>query len=259
MQTHDRARRSLEYCIYQRELKDVGDMLDQIEEGRNKDIDEANSRREEFNQREKELSTIRRRLSTLREELSALQTEHDELSEERREVTKARTQVDCLVRDAEDASRSLAARRADVVAEFEKIEASIAAKETELDNSARPDYEAKKQEQEKAHAELEELQVTLGGLYARQGRRGQFRSKQERDQHLQGLIDRQEEALEARRSREEALVQERDETEKERQEVEARRVELRKELDGQKGKLKEYLDELKRLNEENAEQNEHRK
>ncbi|KAG0656747.1 Structural maintenance of chromosomes protein 3 [Rhodotorula mucilaginosa] len=258
-QTHDRARRSLEYCIYQRELKDVGDMLDQIEEGRNKDIDEANSRREEFNQREKELSTIRRRLSTLREELSALQTEHDELSEERREVTKARTQVDCLVRDAEDASRSLATRRADVVAELEKIEASIADKETELANSARPDFEAKKQEQEKAHAELEELQVTLGGLYARQGRRGQFRSKQERDQHLQGLIDRQEEALEARRSREEALVQERDETEKERQEVEARRVELRKELDGQKGKLKEYLDELKRLNEENAEQSEHRK
>ncbi|KWU47379.1 RecF/RecN/SMC protein [Rhodotorula sp. JG-1b] len=258
-QTHDRARRSLEYCIYQRELKDVGDMLDQIEEGRNKDIDEANSRREEFNQREKELSTIRRHLSTLREELAALQTEHDELSEERREVTKARTQVDCLVRDAEDASRSLAARRADVVAELEKVEASIADKETELDDSARPDYEAKKQEQEKAHAELEELQVTLGGLYARQGRRGQFRSKQERDQHLQGLIVRQEEALEARRSREEALVQERDETEKERQEVEARRVELRKELDGQKGKLKEYLDELKRLNEENAEQSEHRK
>lgn len=234
-------------------------MLDQIEEGRNKDIDDANSRREEFNQREKELSTIRRRLSTLREELSALQTEHAELSEERREVTKARTQVDCLVRDAEDASRSSAARRADIVAELERIEASIAHKEAELDGSARPAYEAKKQEEEKAQAELEELQVTLGGLYARQGRRGQFRTKQERDQHLQGLIDRQEEALAARRLREEALVQERDETEKERQEVEARRVELRKDLDGQKGKLKEYLDELKRLQEENAEQNEHRK
>ncbi|GAA5861222.1 hypothetical protein JCM3774_002232 [Rhodotorula dairenensis] len=230
-QTHDRARRSLEYCIYQRELKDVGDMLDQIEEGRNKDIDDANSRREEFNQREKELSAIRRRLSTLREELAALQTEHAELSEERREVTKARTQVDCLVRDAEDASRSSAARRADVVAELERTEASIAEKEAELEETARPEYEAKKQEQEQAEAELEELQVTLGGMYARQGRRGQFRSRQERDQHLQGLLDQQEEALEARRSREEAL----------------------------KGKLKEYLDELKRLQEENAEQNEHRK
>ncbi|GAA5987111.1 hypothetical protein JCM10908_001030 [Rhodotorula pacifica] len=258
-QEHDRTRRSLEYCIYQRELKDVGDMLDQIEEGRNKDIDEANTRREEFNLREKELSTIRRRLSTLREELSALQTEHAELSEERREVTKARTQVDCLVRDAEDASRSSAARRADVVAELERTEAAIVEKEAELDETARPDYNAKKEEQEKAQAELDELQVTLGGLYARQGRRGQFRTKQERDQHLQGLIDRQEEALEARRSREEALVQEREETERERQEVEARRVERRKELDGQKGKMKEYLDELKRLHEENGEQNEHRK
>ena len=55
-QTLDRSRRSLEYCIYQRELQDVGDMLDQIEEERRRDVDNANSKREEFNGREKELS-----------------------------------------------------------------------------------------------------------------------------------------------------------------------------------------------------------
>lgn len=55
-QTFDRSRRSLEYCIYQRELQDVGDMLDQIEEERRRDVDNANSKREEYNGREKELS-----------------------------------------------------------------------------------------------------------------------------------------------------------------------------------------------------------
>lgn len=60
-QTFDRSRRSLEYCIYQRELQDVGDMLDQIEEERRRDVDNANSKREEYNGREKELS-VRSRL-----------------------------------------------------------------------------------------------------------------------------------------------------------------------------------------------------
>lgn len=76
-QDHDKKRRSLEYRIYQRELKDVGDALDsvsahqqathrrtdacllrslglsQIEEERRRDVDNANSRREEANDRQK--------------------------------------------------------------------------------------------------------------------------------------------------------------------------------------------------------------
>ncbi|BGP54977.1 Structural maintenance of chromosomes protein 3 [Rhodotorula sphaerocarpa] len=241
-QTHDRARRSLEYCIYQRELQDVGEMLDRIEDERNRDIDTANTRREEFNQREKELAS-----------------EHADLSEERRELTKARTQVDCLVRDAEDASRSSEGRRADVTSELERVEASIAEKEKELGEETRPAFEAKRAEQTEEQDQLDKVQVTLNGLYARQGRRGQLRTRAERDEHLQGLIDAKQEATASRKAREATLVREQEETEKERQEVEAKRVELRNELDAQKAKASEYVREVKRLEEESAEQNEHRK
>ena len=52
----DRTRRSLEYSIYQRELKEVGDAFEMLEEDRRRDVDNANSKRTEFNDREKEMS-----------------------------------------------------------------------------------------------------------------------------------------------------------------------------------------------------------
>lgn len=205
------------------------------------------------------IQDIRRRLATLQETLSALQSEHADLSEERRELTKARTQVDCLVRDAEDVSRSSEGRRADVTSELERVEASIAEKEKELDEETRPAFGAKRAEQTEEQDQLDKVQVTLNGLYARQGRRGQFRTRAERDEHLQGLIDAKQEGIASRKARKATLVREQEETEKERQEVEAKRVELRNELDAQKAKASEYVREVKRLEEESAEQNEHRK
>ncbi|BGP07249.1 Structural maintenance of chromosomes protein 3 [Rhodotorula toruloides] len=258
-QTHDRARRSLEYCIYQRELKDVGDALDQIEEERRRDVDNANSKREEFVAREKELSNIHSRLSALRETLSALATEHSDLSTERRDLTKLRTQVDCLVRDAEDASRSSAERKAELEDELERVEKECSEKENELEREARPEWETKRDEEEAGKEELEGLQVALRGLYAKQARRGQFRSKQERDAHLDGLVKRNEEVLQTRKRREAALVREREETEKELADVQGRRKEMRQEVDSRKDRTREVQDEISRLKEQFVEKNEQRK
>lgn len=195
----------------------------------------------------------------LNETLAALKSEHADLVDERGALTRARTQVDCLVRDAEEASRSTEARRNDVESELERVEAAIEKKEAKLRDEAQPAFQAKKDEQEQAQAELDQLQVTLNGLYARQGRRGQFRTRSERDDHLQKLIDQSDEVLKTRRAREEALVREHEETEKERKEAEAKRAQLRTELDSQKEKARQYVDELKRLQNENGDRAEHRK
>lgn len=205
------------------------------------------------------MQDIRQRLDALNETLSALKSEHADLVDERGELTRARTQVDCLVRDAEEASRSTEARRHDIESELERVEAEIEEKEAKLRDEAQPAFEAKKDEQEQAQAELGRFQVTLNGLHARQGRRSQFRTRAERDEHLQGLIDGNDDVLKTRRAREEALVREHEETEKERKEAEAKRAQLRNELDSQKGKARQYVDELKRLQNENVERAEHRK
>lgn len=55
-QDKDKERRCLEYALYQRELEEVGEALEEIEEDRKADVHGANVRREKFNEREKEIS-----------------------------------------------------------------------------------------------------------------------------------------------------------------------------------------------------------
>ena len=54
-QEKDKERRCLEYALYQRELVEVGETLEEIEEDRRTEVHGANLRREKFNEREKEI------------------------------------------------------------------------------------------------------------------------------------------------------------------------------------------------------------
>ncbi|BGP39221.1 Structural maintenance of chromosomes protein 3 [Rhodotorula kratochvilovae] len=257
-QTLDRSRRSLEYCIYQRELQDVGDMLDQIEDERRRDVDSANSRREEFNGREKELSNLAARLSTLRESLSTLATEHRELSAEKRDMARAVSGLECDVADAEDAARSGAEKRQRAEADLERVESEISAKEGELD-ALLPEWERARDDEAKTQEEVDQGEVTRRQLFAKQGRRGQFRTRAERDEHLAGSVQRHEETLEARRAREEAIERDRTETEKARDEAETQRRELREDADGRKERMLALQEEIKKLRKAQEEKNEQRK
>lgn len=54
-QEKDKERRCLEYALYQRELEEVGEALEEIEEERRGEIHGANVRREQYESREKEI------------------------------------------------------------------------------------------------------------------------------------------------------------------------------------------------------------
>jgi chromosome segregation ATPase len=54
-QEKDKERRCLEYALYQRELEEVGEALEEIEEERRGEVHGANMRREQFDTREKDI------------------------------------------------------------------------------------------------------------------------------------------------------------------------------------------------------------
>lgn len=54
-QDKDKERRCLEYALYQRELEEVGEALEEIDEERRGEVHGANVRREQFDTREKEI------------------------------------------------------------------------------------------------------------------------------------------------------------------------------------------------------------
>lgn len=59
-QDKDKDRRCLEYALYQRELEEVGEALEEIEEERRGEVHSANVRREQFNDREKQAQACHR-------------------------------------------------------------------------------------------------------------------------------------------------------------------------------------------------------
>lgn len=54
-QNKDKERRCLEYALYQRELEEVGEAIEEIEAERKNEVHNANERRQGFNEREKEI------------------------------------------------------------------------------------------------------------------------------------------------------------------------------------------------------------
>ena len=202
--------------------------------------------------------TLAARLSTLRESLSTLSTEHRELSSEKRDLAKAVSSLECTVADAEDAARSGAERRTSAEAALERVEGDIAAKEGEL-AALLPDWESARADEAATQDEVEQAEVTLRQLFAKQGRRGQFRTRRERDEHLSGLVVRNEATLEQRRGREEGLEREKEATEKERDEAEAQRKLLREQADGRRDRVHELKEEIAALKKAHADKDEQRR
>ncbi|KAM0788840.1 hypothetical protein ACM66B_002925 [Microbotryomycetes sp. NB124-2] len=257
-QKQDRARRSLEYLIYQRELKEVGDALDQIEEERRREVDDANTRREEYAGREKDIQNFATKLADCRQKLDLLKIDHANVSEDRRETTRQKAEVECLINDAEDAGNKDKHRKSQLEKDLRRLDTEITKKEATL-MEVTPAWEDKGEELRKTRQELETAETRLGVLYAKQGRRDQFKTQKERDQHLKRVIAEHAETIKDRRDAESTLQQTLKDAQSELDEVQAQVGKMRGELDGRKGAYEEAQTEQARLLEQEREKVEKRK
>lgn len=256
----------------------------QIEEERRRDIDQSNSRREEFNQREKELSDMNARLQAIADKLEELKAERREGALERRENVKARSSVELGVKEMEESGSEcpflfrsprlgpkLAAvadssrkqgrgqdRLAALERELEKIESDITTAEASLMEST-PAYEDALARHSTLTRSLETAQTTLNALFAKQGRTSQFSSRDERDEHLNELIERNRDTLDKRRKRAEALVNEVRDATGELDAVGERRKQLRNEMEQRKHDVIDSREQVRKLEDERNDKIEQRK
>ncbi|GAA6010091.1 hypothetical protein JCM11491_005863 [Sporobolomyces phaffii] len=257
-QTHDRARRSLEYCIYQRELKDCSEALDSIEEERRRDIDQSNTRREEFNSREKQVADMTARLTEIHDKLEELKLERREGASERRDQVKSRSRVELRVSELEESGQRGEDRLTGLERELDKIQHDITQAEASLMEAA-PQYQDALARESELNQELETAQTTLNALFAKQARSSQFSSRDERDRHLNELIARNAETLAQRRSREQALINEGRQARDDLEQIGERRRELRAIADKRKEDQHELRDQVRKLDQEKNDKSEQRK
>ncbi|KAE9402346.1 RecF/RecN/SMC protein [Gymnopus androsaceus JB14] len=165
-QEKDKERRCLEYALYQRELLDVGEALEELEEERKGEVHGANLRREKWNEREKEVQNLEKDISEAKHALEALSLARQEAQSELTDSIRTRTELQCVIDDLRNADLRAGNRRQTF--------------ETELAKRANETAEKRR---------LGEANARLQALYGKAGRVTRFRTKAERDKFLKQEIE----------------------------------------------------------------------
>ncbi|KAK9897698.1 RecF/RecN/SMC protein [Cystobasidium minutum MCA 4210] len=245
-QVADREKRCTEYCIYQRDLEEVKEALDRIDDDRLNEQRQADVMRTASSAREAEISEAERFIEDQKEQLDLVKLEKEQLEAEKHEAIKAKTQVELIIRDLEDTTSRNAAERETLQAELDDLEDSIAAKEAELE-AMEPKYQDLLSQEAELKAKIEKAEATQQSLYAKQGRAAQFRTQSERDKYLTAQIQSSTATLEGR---EKALEEVAEEIENSKQILEDRRKqenELKETLEARRDEAKKYAATLNDL------------
>ncbi|KAK9764937.1 Structural maintenance of chromosomes protein 3 [Basidiobolus ranarum] len=183
----DRERRCLEYTIYQREQNEIGEALEEIEEDRKREVLGSNQKREKYNQRELEISEAESSIRELQQKIDLLSLEKQQLLEDKQEQVKILANIEMTVSDLEGDLSSDAGLQQRLSQELERITRSINDKEQEL-SRVTPEYESAVRRETELKEGLENGELQLQSLYAKQGRSTQFSSKAQRDRWLKKEI-----------------------------------------------------------------------
>ncbi|KAF0312854.1 Structural maintenance of chromosomes protein 3 [Amphibalanus amphitrite] len=183
-QKWDKMRRSLEYTIHDRELKDNRKKLDDMENQRNNSGKEQEKLKNQLQNAQEKAKTAAKELKDVKSKVGAAKEERDAYNAENQQLLKDRTRLELTIRDLSDEVMGDNKSKERAEQELEKLRQTISQKEGELEKN-RPQYEEMKRKEEECTRELSLKEQKRKELYAKQGRGSQFTSKDQRDQWIQ--------------------------------------------------------------------------
>lgn len=241
-QKWDRIKRSIEYTIYDNEVKEARKKLDKLAE-----------QREELNTRQSKvaselLSAQDRSMNVAAEQrklearFKGLRDEKEALLSEQTERVEKKTELELRIRDLrEDVEKERSGRdKAEDV--LTKLKADIAAKQEEL-NEITPKYTTVGEEMAKLNTDIRIMEQQYKDLCAKQGFRDHYKTVEERDKALSKEIRFYDRQLADTKGQIESIENSLQEEEQEEQELNAKI----RELDWQ---AEECVDHLSKLNQE---------
>lgn len=249
----DRDRRAVEYTLYDKELRRAREGLDDIEQARNEEVDRLSGLHEEVRNMHEQILAVQADEKTKKNALKRNAVYVKSLEKDKTVAMTHKTKLDLECRELEEqlvqGKETLASNKR----ELAKLNTEIAKAEKELSEDVQPAFDEAKTTMTRMTNEREEARKQMEGLYAKQGRGKQFRTKKERDAHLRTQIKE----LESSKTEKEELLHEkqsklsslRKSLVTEGKEVEAKKKELK-----EKTKLLENI--TKNIDEKKRERNE---
>ncbi|CAH1398175.1 unnamed protein product [Nezara viridula] len=183
-QKWDKMRRSLEYCIHDRELKDTKKKLEELEQRLN-NFDEVQKKlAAELKAAQDSAKVAARKLKETKKEVQVAKEERETLSIEQQQLLKDKTKLELTIKDLTDEVQGDDKSKHRAEQELVKLNETIAQREAELEE-LKPRYEAQKKREEECTRELALKEQKRKELYAKQGRGNQFTSRGDRDQWIE--------------------------------------------------------------------------
>nr|XP_016488728.1 PREDICTED: structural maintenance of chromosomes protein 3-like [Nicotiana tabacum] len=235
----DKQRKSLEYTIFDKELHDARQKLNEVEEARKK-VSENSTTMYKAHEKSKELEKLSKDLT---KEIQNLSKGKEAVQKQRTEAIRKRAKLDLDYKDLQEKMSTNIKAKDDAQKQLMLLEREIQETKNAL-NDIRPLHEKQIKEEEDITRGIMDREMKVSILYQKQGRATQFANKAARDKWLQKEIDEYEQVLSSNSTQERKLKDEIDQLNKDMRDLDDiinhRKVEADKKESLISGYLKAY-------------------
>ncbi|EFH57143.1 hypothetical protein ARALYDRAFT_344464 [Arabidopsis lyrata subsp. lyrata] len=184
----DKQRKSLEYTIYEKELHDAREKLEQVEVARTKASEESTRMYDRVEKAQDDSKSLDESLKELTKELQMLYKEKETVEVQQTEAIEKKTKLELDVKDFQDRITGNFQSKNDALEQLITVEREMKDSERELE-AINPLYASYLDKEKQASKRINELEKQLSILYQKQGRATQFSSKAARDKWLRKEIE----------------------------------------------------------------------
>ncbi|KAH3765431.1 structural maintenance of chromosomes protein 3 [Pelomyxa schiedti] len=179
----DKLRRSLEYCLYNKEYTEACNELQQLEENRSNKSEKAAELTGQLIKLQDTIHANEKRAKELSRECAVLNRDKEAIEDDRQELIQRRTIINLDVIDKKEKLSRETEKRDALDREIEEVDAQIAAANSKL-KSITPLCISAAQEYDTLRKQIDASERRIAELYAKQGRVSQFKTVQARNEWL---------------------------------------------------------------------------
>ncbi|KAL4152629.1 hypothetical protein PRNP1_009557 [Phytophthora ramorum] len=184
----DREQRALEYTMYEKELQKVRAEIEALDRHRQEEGALATDLHEKLMHVRAEINRIESAHRSRDQDLAQLVEDRKSREDERNGLMEARYKLEMEMKELKEQIRSDGVQRSAVSKEVEVVKREIAAKRARLTNEILPALRQAEQTHDQVARNLQECRAQSEHLIAKQSRKSQFLTQQQRDDYLQREI-----------------------------------------------------------------------
>ncbi|XP_010473108.1 PREDICTED: structural maintenance of chromosomes protein 3 [Camelina sativa] len=200
----DKQRKSLEYTIYDKELHDAREKLEQVEVARTKASEESTKMYDRVEKAQDDSKSLDESLKGLTKELQTLYKEKETVEAQQNEAIQKKTKLELDVKDFQDRITGNIQSKNDALEQLHMVEREMQDSLKELE-AINPLYESQLDKEKQTTKRIMELEKKLSILYQKQGRATQFSNKAARDKWLRKEIEDLKRVLDSNMTQEKKL------------------------------------------------------